>query len=325
MCFSLSLIKKARPLHPCHTRSQEGTLRSLWLAFLPAGSPSRFACCLSPLSGCARSPPRRSRSLQLRQAAASGLAALAPPGAESRLQGLWALQPWRTGWAAPWHVGSPCPVTEPKAPALAGGFVHTSPPGESGVLSAALGAALRACQPVLCNLPWASWRVCSVRRHTTWAAWNNWETSREASWLSSSALIFQGHNPACIKLIPLTQYVLQWDCTAEGSLILLFSHQIRLQSLNMYKFPSVFYVSAAKALYPRDFILLKLKAIRNSVPELHELHFKWPTCRRWLVVTVFNSADNAFIRAETSISAVALISVFKIFNVLKVFSRKWQC
>lgn len=36
------------------------------------------------------------------------------------------------------------------------------------------------------------------------------------------------------------------------------------------------------------------------------------------MVTVFNSADHAFTRAETSVSAAALISVFKIFNVLKV-------
>lgn len=88
--------------------------------------------------------------------------------------------------------------------------------------------------------------------------------------------------------------------------------------------PSVSYVSAAKALYPRDFVLLKLKATRNPVPELHELHFKRPTCRRWLVATVSKSADDAFFRAEAPISAVALISVFKILNVLKVFSRKWQ-
>lgn len=54
--------------------------------------------------------------------------------------------------------------------------------------------------------------------------------------------------------------------------------------------------------------LLKLKAIRNSVPESHKPHFKW--------------SDKEHFHHSRNFSWAALILVFKIFNVLKVFSRK---
>ena len=41
-----------------------------------------------------------------------------------------AQQLWRTGPAAPWHVGSSGPGIKPVSPALAGRLLSTAPPGK---------------------------------------------------------------------------------------------------------------------------------------------------------------------------------------------------
>lgn len=114
--------------------------------------------------------------------------------------------------------------------------------------------------------------ACSVHRHTAWAVWNDWRTSGEASWLSSSALIFQGYNVACstLTLWDSTCYngTALWRISLSFYLLIKSDHKTSICT-NTNATPRIFsiyfLVSAVKALYSRDFMLLKLKAIKNSV------------------------------------------------------------